>query len=340
MARRQVPGILLAALLSLAANAQTDVLVTTNGDRLTGEIKSLDRGMLRFDTDATDTIEVQWAYVAQLTSAQDFLVTLDDGRQIFGGLTDPEIMGNLKLSTERGDLELPALSVVRMNPIEGRLIDRIDMSVDLGYNLSKASNVVQTNLGYDFNYRSEERFLSLDVDATRSSTSNEPVSQRGNASFSYRRFRSDRLWDPVGIGGLERNDELGLDRRVSVGGGMARWLNDTNTNRISFTGGLVANSEDQTDAPETEESIEAAVGITLDWFRYDDPELDVAMNFSVFERLSDSSRTRGNFDVDLRWELISDFFWGLKIYYTFNTEPVGDASRKDYGVVTTVGWSF
>jgi hypothetical protein len=227
-----------------------------------------------------------------------------------------------------------------MNPIEGRLIDRIDMSIDLGYNLTKANNVVQTNFGYDFNYRSEERLLALDLDATRSSTGDEPVSHRSNSSFSYRRFSMDRLWDPIGLGGVERNDELGLDRRLTLGGGMARWLTDTNTNRISFTGGLVATRENETDAPESDDSVEAAVGLALDWFRYDDPELDVAMSFIVYERLSDSGRTRGNLDVDLRWELISDFFWGFKVYYSFNTEPLGDASRKDYGVVTTIGWSF
>lgn len=319
---------------------QTDRVVMTNGDVLTGEIKSLDRGMLRFETDATDTIEIQWSLVAQLISPQNFQVTIDDDRQLFGSLVDPERNSVLLLNSALARIELPLVSVVRMNPIEGRLIDRIDMGVDLGYNFAKANSVNQTNFGLDFSYRTEERLLEIDLAATRSSSSDQPKSIRYNSSLSYRRFIGDRRWDPMGFGGVERNDELGLDRRVTVGGGMSHWLTDTSTNRISFMGGVVGIRENETDAVETETSLEAAVGLTLDWFRYDDPELDIAMNFTVFERTSGPNRTRGTLDVDMRWELASDFYWGFTTYYSFNTEPTGDAANEDYGVVTTIGWSF
>jgi len=337
---------LLGSLSSCPALAQedntdpTDRVVMTNGDVLTGEIKSLDRGMLRFETDATDTIEIQWSLVAQLTSTQNFQITIDDDRQLFGSLVAPERNSVLLLNSALARIELPLISVVRMNPIEGRLIDRIDMNVDLGYNFAKANNVTQGNFGYDFSYRSEERLLEIDLAATRSSSSDQPKSIRYNSALSYRRFIGDRRWDPMGFGGVERNDELGLDRRVTVGGGMSHWLTDTNKNRISFMGGIVGTRENETDAVESETNLEAAVGLTLDWFRYDDPELDVALNFNVFERTSGVNRTRGTLDVDMRWELANDFYWGFTTYYSFNTEPTGDASNTDYGVVTTIGWSF
>ena len=326
--------------LSVAAHAQDDVLETVGGDTLTGEVKSLDRGMLRFDTDATDTIPIQWTHVSVLRSEQNFLVTLSDGRQLFGRWVESQQAGMLTLATAIGDIELPVNTVVRMSPIEGRLIDRISMSVDVGYNFAKANNQNQTTLGFAFGYRTEERLISSTVDIARSSTNDSPVSFRGNSNFSYRRFIEERDWDPIAFGGFERNDELGLDRRVTVGGGMSRWLADTNSRRISFVGGLVATRENETDAADSDESIEAAAVLALDWFRYDDPELDVALQFSVYERLSDTRRTRGNLDLDVRWELINDFFWGFSIYYSFNTEPTGTASRDDYGVVTSIGWSF
>ena len=51
---------LAAAALSLAgvAGADTDVVTMINGDRLTGEVKSLERGKLRFDSSATGTIPI------------------------------------------------------------------------------------------------------------------------------------------------------------------------------------------------------------------------------------------------------------------------------------------
>jgi hypothetical protein len=106
-------------------------------------------------------------------------------------------------------------------------------------------------------------------------------------------------------------------------------------------GGVVVTRENETEAEKSNDSLEVVAGLNLDWFRYDDPQLDVAMRLAIYQRLSDTSRTRGNLDVDLRWELINDFFWGFSLYYSFNTEPTGDeTSREDYGVVTSVGWSF
>ena len=51
-------GLGAALLLSNKAAAQEDVVVFANGDRLTGEIRRLDRGRLSFKTDATGTIGV------------------------------------------------------------------------------------------------------------------------------------------------------------------------------------------------------------------------------------------------------------------------------------------
>ena len=44
---------------------------------------------------------------------------------------------------------------------------------------------------------------------------------------------------------------------------------------------------------------------------------------------------------NLRWELISDLFWDLAYYNTFDSDPPsGSTSTNDYGIVTSVGYSF
>ena len=187
----------------------------------------------------------------------------------------------------------------------------------------------------------EDRLISASLDAARSSSSDSPLSVRANSAFSYRRFVGDRDWDPIGIGSYERNDELGLDRRITLGGGMSRWLADTNSKRASFTGGLVATRENEINALDSNDSVEAVTAVQFDWFRYDDPELDLSMRLAAFQRLTDTSRTRGNLNLSLRWELVNDFFWGFSVYYSFNSEPTGiEVSSKNYGAVTSIGWSF
>jgi hypothetical protein len=323
------------------ASAQDDRVVLTNGDRLTGEIKSLERGKLSFDTPAADVISIKWEQVAQLVSKQNFEITLDDGRQFFGSLVEGTESGTVRLQTDVQSPDFRVERVVRMTPIEGRVIDRIEMSADAGYSFTKATDVAQTNVGYNLNYRSEERLMRFDLDVTTSSSEDRDDSVRSRGGFAYRRFLDNRDWDPLALAQVERNDELGLSRRRTLGGGMSTWITDTNSRRMSFFGGLVYSTEQTTDSPETDDSVEATVGLDAEWFRYETPELDVSTQFAVFQRLSGEERTRGNLDVDFRWELVKDFFWGFSIYYSFDssTETV-DASSSDYGVVTSLGWTF
>jgi len=336
-----VPLLGLALATSGRAVAQTDVVTLHNGDRLTGEIKSLDRGILSFDPPWSDTIQITWEHVATLVSSQNFDVTLDSGERLFGALLDGAPSSTVQIGAAGANRDIATGVVVRMNPIESRVIERIDMSVDLGYSLTKANSSEQTSLGYDFQYRDELRQISLNSDTSTSVSENDPPSTRLNTSLSWRRFLEGREWDPVVIGQVERNDELGLDRRLTAGGGMSRWLADTNRRRMSFFGGMVYGHEELNGISDSEGSIEAAVGLTAEWFRYDEPELDVSTRFAIYERVTGASKTRGNLDVDFRWEMFDDSFWGFNIYYSFDTNPESvTASKTDYGIVTSLGWDF
>ena len=56
------------------AAPKTDIIVFKNGDKLTGEIKSLKRGRLSFNTDATGTISIEWAQISHIESLQNIQV--------------------------------------------------------------------------------------------------------------------------------------------------------------------------------------------------------------------------------------------------------------------------
>ena len=323
------------------AAAQTDRITLINGDRLTGEIETLDRGMIHLDTDAADVIPVRWDYVADIESSESFLITLSTGQRVFGTIADVTAPGAVALSTEFGQLEVALVDIVRLAPIEGSLGEQIDMGVDLGYSVAKANNVVQTTAGYDFGYRNQVHQVQLNSDFARSSTEGDPDSLRMNITTSYRRFVDGREWSPIVLALFERNDELGLLRRTTYGGGMSRYLTDTNERQINFLGGLVTSEEDAVDATASADSVEVMTGLDIEWFRYESPEFDFSTQLQMFERISGESRTRGNLDLNFKWELVEDFNWGMSVYYSFDSQPEGvDASGSDYGVVATLGWSY
>ncbi len=56
--------------------------------------------------------------------------------------------------------------------------------------------------------------------------------------------------------------------------------------------------------------------------------------------LSDLGRLSTKLSVDLRKEFVEDLFLNLNLYYTYDNEPPVGAASDDYGIVTSLGYSF
>ena len=342
MNRSALVIILLAATFGSAAVAQAenDVVVFKNGDRLTGEVKSLERGRLRFDTDATGTIPVEWDEVALLTSEQNIQVETDAGQRLLGKLLAGAEEFTIIVEREAGPVTLEMNRVVFMTPIEERRADRLDIDFTAGYNFAKASEVQQVRLGFDIAARTEKRILSMSADAVQSDSEDSEASQRQSLDLQYRRLWPNR-WYSGALLALDRNDELGLDLRTSIGIGGGRYLRQTNTSILSLGGGIQLSRENVSTGISDEDTVEAVVSMSWDWFRYDSPELDLTTTLQIIPNLTESGRVRGEFDVSLKWEIVSDLFWELSLYDSYDSDPVIDGAEKnDYGIATSLGWSF
>ena len=42
---------------------KTDIVILENGDRITGEIKRLEAGLLNFSTDTMGTVNIEWRFI-------------------------------------------------------------------------------------------------------------------------------------------------------------------------------------------------------------------------------------------------------------------------------------
>jgi hypothetical protein len=350
-----ISAVLLAALGLLGFDAiaadKTDVVTFVNGDRLTGEVKSLERGRLRFKTEATDTISIEWDNVAVLTSNQNLQVETEDGARFLGRLSTPQAANRLVVLESTGPVELDLGSVFLMAPIEERGIDRFDGDVSAGFNFTKAEQVKTTHVSVDLDYRTEARILSLDFDSMMSDTSEQGVkpSQDHGLSLTYNRLLEDR-WVVGGIVNLERNDELGLDLRLSVGAGGGRFLRQTNNSIVLLSGGLLVSREQRTESvgltPQIEDTViqdflEASVKLQWDWFRYDTPELDLTTTLELIPNITESGEYRGEFEIELKWEIVEDLFWSLSLSdkYDSKVDPA-DGEKNDYSIITAIGWDF
>ena len=78
--------IVVVALEAPASAQKTDIVTLANGDRITGEVSTLDRGRLEYKTDDEGTIYLEWDKIATVTSTAQFEVGTSDGRRFVGSL--------------------------------------------------------------------------------------------------------------------------------------------------------------------------------------------------------------------------------------------------------------
>ena len=323
-----------------AAADANDVVTFINGDRLTGEVKSLERGKLRFKTAATDTISIEWDDVASLKSNQNIQVETQEGDRFLGHLSASTNDKRIIVETGSGSIDLEIARVIFMEPIEERGLDRIDGDISAGYNFAKADEVTTTYLSVDTNYRTEDRIFSLDFDSLFSDSSTNEPSQDSSLDLKYTRLLANR-WLAGGILTFERNDELGLDLRTSIGGGGGRILHQSNNSAVSLIGGLLLSREKVGAGVADEDYFEAFATLTWDWFRYDTPELDLTTSLQIIPNLTDSGEYRGEFEIEFKWEIIEDFFWALAIADSYDSKAeLTGGENNDYSVITSIGWDF
>ena len=321
---------------------KTDIVVLKNGDRITCEVKRLDRGILTAKTDYMGTIYIEWEDVAQLISKQDLQLETMSGVRYLGQLAEPVKEQSVKVSSEDTDVSLRLERVVAMAPIKRTYWEQLDGSLKAGYTFTKATEIQQFSFAANATRRTPERSSSLSTSNMVSQTKGDERSKSSKAdlTFDYVRYLDDR-WERDYILSLQRNDELGISMRGLAGLGVARNLFQTNVSRFNAGAGLVANLERAVEGGEDRQNLEAAAHVTFERFRYNSPKIDLVAELEVFPSLTESGRYRSELDVQLRQEIFKDFFWDLSLYYSYDRKPPDTAAAKeDYGVVTSLGWTF
>lgn len=325
----------------LGAAPKTDVLVLINGDRVTGEVTQLARGILSYSTDAAGTIRVEWRKVAQLQSNQLLEVELIDGTRLYGKPSRPGESGSLHLELEGGATASVALDrALRIATLsQDRPLERLDGYVNLGWSAAAANDVSQVSLGAGATDRDAVRLWKLDYAGSRNTSEDSPSSQTHSLSIDRRRFLGNR-WFWSGLGSLQRNDEQGIDLRVLLGGSFGRYLIQTGQQEFAAAAGLGVTREELSDGTD-EESVEGMLLASYEIFRFDDPELDISSYVHVFPSFSVSGRVRANSGILLSYAFIEDFTYQLSFTHSFDSKPqTAGAAESDWQVVTSIGYEF
>ncbi len=336
---RILPLVLMFVINQAAATERTDIVYLQNGDRITGEAKSLFRGKLEFKTDHMGTLYIEWSDIRELVSTTGQSVELTNGQRFYGPLAKPENDDMLVVTTEQGPVGVSTLDVIAMYPVEAGFWERLDLRADLGVSWDKGSNVGKYNLGLDAEYR-------LPGSITRANFSTEVTTQeqvdnttRSNLGVMHNAFKANKKFRSY-FGNLDHNSELGIDFRALLGAGYGWVPIRSQQNWFALAAGLDINHEIPINGdPET--NLEAVGMVMYEFYKYSSPERSLKTSLTVFPSITDLGRWRADFTTEFKLEIVNDLFWVMDFYANYDSDPISfEGASSDYGLVSSLGYKF
>jgi hypothetical protein len=324
------------------AAPKTDVVYFTNGDRLTGEIKSLEKGKLELSTSTAGTVDIEWDKIARIETDQYLRVEMSSGARFHGRVPQDQQTGSIRLAApgEAAAQPLAMADVVRIAPIQyGSLVDRLDGYLTVGFSYAKADSRTDFDFSGGLSSRNEIREWTLDGQTTVNAQSNASTTSMYDVTLANKRFMQDR-WFQAYFGTVQGNEELGLNIREVLGAGIGRYLAQDMHHEWFVVAGLAYDREDFESQP-IQDSLEGVLSTQYSFFRYDTPKRSIDVGLAVFPSLTESGRVRAEADIDWRIELVEDFFFDMNFYGSYDSKADPEApSNVDYGVITSLGYTF
>jgi putative salt-induced outer membrane protein YdiY len=349
--RKTTLGTLLVAIALLAfgkpadAKRKDDMVAMKNGDRLTGEIKRLDHGILYFKSNyMLESVQLDWAQVDRLESKDSFLVVLQNGKRYMGQIA--KIAGKetaaptVQLDTEGGALKVAQAEVISIQQKEGNFRSQLNGSIDNGLSYASGSSTLSSALEAAVEYRRTNDFVAVATSSQFSTQSNGPSTNRFTLDGQYFRSLSPN-WFYGGLVDFLKSDQQELNLRTTLGGALGRTMIRTGRTSFRLFGGTVYSRERYFPEPNTNplrQNAEGLVGATFNTFRF--KVLDIGSSLLVYPGFTDAGRVRVSSDSNIHIELIKDFYWGYHLYENYDSRPPVQAPRNDLGVTTGFGWKF
>jgi putative salt-induced outer membrane protein YdiY len=340
---------LIASLMLIACplfgKRKDDVVVMTNGDKFTGEIKSLQYGELVFKAGyMKDSVHLDWKEVETLQSQDTFIVALSDGKRVTGFIsrqaTPDDASKTFKIIESGTAQEIEPSEVISIGQREGSFWNQLTGSINYGFSFASGSNTTNSSLGADVAFRTSKNSVKLATSSQFDSQQNAKNTNRFTFDSQYARMLTSK-WSAGGLFSLLKSNQQNLQLRSTYGAGFGRKLVQTDKTSITVLGGAAYNHESYFPQPGTDpvrNNAESLFGITFSTFRF--KTLNLNSQTLLFPSLSDPGRLRVSSQSNLRIELIRNFYWNFQFYENYDTRPPTNAPKNDLGLTTSFGWTF
>jgi hypothetical protein len=335
---------MLAALLMIASPAAAQKIaevVLMNGNTITGEVKELVQGKLRYKTDDMGTIYIEWEKIAQLSSQNFFEVETELGIYHYGALAPGPDERTLSVIDATKAVTLELDRVVRILPIKQTFWGRVDGGLNLGFSFTAADSILQYSLDANAAYRMPKYKASTKLSSIQTQQEDKDAIARTNLDFTYTRYHKNRYFG-AGQLSFSRNTELGIDFRTQLGYSFGRNFRQTNRADLMGALGLAVNREKPIGEDPNDHYLSALISGRYNFFLYNFPKTNLLVDLVLMPDITDWPRFRVEFNASIMREIIADFTVNFTAYDSYDSDPPTDTEgvNHDYGVILSVGWTF
>jgi hypothetical protein len=333
--------------LPLVAQEKDDVIVMKNGDRFTCEIKGLSAGVLSVKLSYVDgTIAVQWSQVAQLQSNRLFLVQTESGAVYTGKVSttgaseDPPIKIDIAEAAGR-EVEVAQRKIIKLSQTSNGFWHRFDGAVNTGFLYSKGNESVQYNLSSQVAYKRERWSSQVNFNSSFASNSGANLTTRNQTDISTLRLLRWNNWFYAGSASFLQSSVQEINLQTTLGGGIGRYLKNTNRSSIYLLGGLGWQNVGygkNTVAQGTQNTAVGFVATEIKAFKFKKTNLDASA--SIIPAISESGRVHFNANAVYYIKVINDLSWNLSFYGSWDTQPPSTLPKSDYGTSSGLSWTF
>jgi hypothetical protein len=332
----------------LFARPKTDILVMNNGDRLTGEIKGLSAGTLYVSFDYfLNTASVNWSKVNHIESTQLFIVRTENGMVYTGTLKTTERAGERPMQIEIAAEAAPAVvvsqpQIVEVDQTAERFLQRFNGGINSGFNYTKGNQAAQYNFSLSVAYPRPRWGIGMGYQSTLSSNSGSPVTTRNAFNVDVEHLLPWDNWFYAGNGNFRQSSEQNIDLQSNLGGGIGRFLKNTNRAKISLLGGLAwqnTNYSPSSTAQLGQQQILAAlINGKMSLFRFDKTNLEVTA--TILPALTQPGRVYYDTNITYYVKLFGKLNWNTSFYGNWDTRPPAGYAGSDYGASSGLGLTF
>jgi hypothetical protein len=316
-----------------------DVVTLDNGDRITGEIKKMEHGILYLKSDrALDTLQLDWGRVQRIQSKARYEFETSGGDRFIGTLSGDSVDEVAIVLEDASVVRKPIIEILTMREMRKNVLGRINLSLDGGITFTQGNRQTQTTVQQSLQYTKPRYSFSQTVSSLFNHQSGSENTSRHEFQLLARRYFA-RRWEYLGLGALLSDNQQNLDLRVTAGGGFQRTF--LKSNRALFAGiaGFVYTNEKYTAELESNRSnAEILTGLAFTRYRFRSSELQTYL--LVFPSVTDFGRVRADLSGYWKWEIVSDLYWKFSVFDNFDSRPPAESPKNNFGVTSSVGWSF